>query len=72
MKKELQSLLEAVDKREDELIELLKYLVQFKTPAPPARNTEEAQAFIGDFLATKKFHIDTWEVYPGTLMWWEC
>ncbi len=48
MKKELQSLLEAVEKREEELIEILKHFVQFKTPAPPARNTEEAQAFIAD------------------------
>ena len=65
VEKELRSLLEQVEERQEELIEMLEHLVRFKTPAPPARNTEEAQQFIGDFLAEKKFQIDKWEVYPG-------
>lgn len=65
MKNVLESLVRQVEERQEELIELLKHLVRFKTPAPPARNTREAQAFIADYLAEKNFQIDTWEVYPG-------
>lgn len=54
-----------IDKRKDELIDLLKTLISFKTPAPPARNTEEAQQFVAAFLREKGFAIDKWDVYPG-------
>lgn len=64
MEKELQSLLKQVEERQEELIEMLKHLVRYKTPAPPARNTEEAQQFISEFLTKKKFQVDKWEVYP--------
>ncbi|OES45191.1 acetylornithine deacetylase [Domibacillus iocasae] len=54
-----------IDERKDELIDLLKTLISFKTPAPPARNTEEAQQYVAAFLCEKGFAIDKWDVYPG-------
>ena len=49
------ALINQVEDRQEDLIELLKHLIQYKTPAPPARNTEEAQSFIASFLAEKEF-----------------
>ena len=46
-------LINQVGDRQEELIQLLKHLIQYKTPAPPARNTEEAQDFIASFLEKK-------------------
>ena len=43
----------------------MKQLISYKTPAPPARNTEEAQCFVASFLTEKGFQIDKWDVYPG-------
>ena len=54
-----------IDKRKEELFDLLKTLISFQTPAPPARNTEEAQQFVAGFLRDKGFAIDQWDVYPG-------
>jgi acetylornithine deacetylase/succinyl-diaminopimelate desuccinylase family protein len=54
-----------IDERQDELIDLLKTLISFKTPAPPARNTKDAQLFMADFLKKQNFEIDMWEVYPN-------
>lgn len=65
MQTDLQSLLDRVDAREDELVGLLCKLIAFETPAPPARNTAEAQSFVGDYLAGLGFSIDMWDVYPG-------
>ncbi|WP_209123674.1 acetylornithine deacetylase [Alkalihalobacillus sp. BA299] len=61
----LTSLLEQVDERKSELIELASTLIRFKTPSPPARNTEEAQAFISTYLKDLGFSIDKWDVYEG-------
>lgn len=61
----MDQLIGEVDKRQDELIQLLNKLIGYKTPAPPARNTEEAQQFIASFLKEKGFVIDKWDVYPG-------
>ncbi len=65
MENKLQYLINQVEGRQDELIQLLKHLIRFKTPAPPARNTEEAQQFIASFLEEKGFAIDKWDIYPG-------
>ncbi|WP_428910227.1 acetylornithine deacetylase [Niallia sp. Krafla_26] len=62
---QLEKLLNQIDVRQDELVQLLKDLISFKTPAPPARNTDEAQEFIADFLKKKGFQVDKWDVYPG-------
>ncbi|MCL1948262.1 MAG: acetylornithine deacetylase [Turicibacter sp.] len=62
---DLKSLVEQVNGRQSELLELLKALVRFETPAPPARNTAEAQGYIAQYLAGLGFEIDKWDVYPG-------
>lgn len=58
-------LLDQIDSREAELVELLCKLISFETPAPPARNTAQAQAFVSDYLSDLGFSIDTWDVYAG-------
>lgn len=58
-------LLSKVEERQEELIELAKTLISFQTPAPPARNTKEAQAFVARFLEKHGFAIEMWDVYPG-------
>ncbi|MBM4762949.1 acetylornithine deacetylase [Bacillus sp. B15-48] len=65
MEERLKNLIEQVDERQEELIDLIKHLIRFKTPAPPARNTAEAQQYIASFLLEKGFVIDQWDVYPG-------
>ena len=50
MNPEVSQLLEQIELRKDELLELTKTLIRFETPAPPARNTNEAQQFVADFL----------------------
>ncbi|MGM0873246.1 MAG: acetylornithine deacetylase [Bacillota bacterium] len=65
MSDHIQQLVEQIDVRKDELIDLLKKLIEYKTPAPPARNTKEAQEFVAGFLREKGFSIDMWDVYPN-------
>ncbi len=65
MTADLDRLLAAVDARQDELVALLCRLVSFETPAPPARNTAEAQAFVADYLRGLGAEIDIWDVHPG-------
>lgn len=65
METHLEALLQQVDQRQVELIDLVERLIRFQTPAPPARNTEEAQQFVAAFLQDKGFVIDKWDVYPG-------
>lgn len=65
MSDHIQHLVDQVEVRKEELIDLLKKLIEYKTPAPPARNTKEAQQFIADFLKEKGFSIDMWDVYPN-------
>ncbi|SER17027.1 N-formyl-4-amino-5-aminomethyl-2-methylpyrimidinedeformylase [Faunimonas pinastri] len=65
MAETLQDLLNKVDEREGELVDLLTTLIAFETPAPPARNTSEAQAFIGRHLEASGFSTETWDIYPG-------
>lgn len=65
MSKTLDVLLHEAEQRQEELIDLLKKLISFQTPAPPARNTKEAQTFIAEFLRKLDFSVDMWEVYPN-------
>ncbi|NHW36457.1 acetylornithine deacetylase [Paenibacillus aceris] len=65
MAQELDEVIQQVEERQTELIQLVERLVRFETPSPPARNTAEAQRFIAEFLQEKGFQIDQWEVYPG-------
>lgn len=64
MNPEVSQLLKQIDSKEEELLELTKTLIRFETPAPPARNTNEAQEFVADFLRKRNFSIDKWNVYP--------
>lgn len=61
----IEELLRQVDARQDELIGLLCTLIGFETPAPPARNTTAAQAFIERYLTACGFSTEMWDVYPG-------
>lgn len=54
-----------IESRQDELLDLVKNLVAFETPAPPARNTREAQNFVADFLSSLGFSIDQWALYDN-------
>ncbi len=63
--KSITQLVESVHDRKVELVSFVQKLIEFKTPAPPARNTKEAQLFIADFLKQKGFSIDMWDVYPN-------
>lgn len=65
MNAELLDLCGQVDARRDELVQLLGTLIAYKTPAPPARNTEGIQRYIASYLEDLGFSIDMWEVYPG-------
>lgn len=64
-RKSLQFLIDQVDEQKEDLIELLVKLISYKTPAPPARNTKEAQDFVAQFLKELGFSIDMWDVYPN-------
>ncbi|QDI92183.1 acetylornithine deacetylase [Salicibibacter halophilus] len=61
----MEALIQQVEEREDELISLLSDLIAFRTPAPPARNTEGIQNRIAEKLRSIGFEVDQWEVYPG-------
>lgn len=65
MQKTLSNLLDQVDERQDEILALVKSLIQFETPSPPARNTTDVQDFIANFLQNLNFSIDKWDVYPN-------
>lgn len=56
-----------VDARKNELLELLADLVAFPTVSPPARNTNDVQEFISNYLRKLGFKTDKWDVYPGDL-----
>ncbi|WP_462409813.1 acetylornithine deacetylase [Neobacillus sp. Marseille-QA0830] len=56
---------EEVDARQEELFGLLSQLVSFPTVSPPARNTNEIQGFVKEYLEDLGFQTDQWEVYPG-------
>ena len=57
MKETIDLLVKQVEERKGELIQLLTTLVSYKTPAPPARNSHEAQLYVADFLKTAVFPL---------------
>ncbi len=65
MEKTILQLVESVYDRREELVSLVQKLIEYKTPAPPARNTKDAQMFIANFLKHNGFTIDMWDVYPN-------
>lgn len=61
----LQHVLQEVETRKEELTDLVKTLIEFETPAPPARNTKDAQQYVAEFLKQLGFSVDMWDVYPN-------
>lgn len=61
----IEKILGEVELRKEELISLIEKLVKFKTPAPPARNTKEAQEFVEKQLKQNKFAVEMWDVYEN-------
>lgn len=49
MEETIDLLVKQVEERKGELIQLLKKLVSYKTPAPPARNSYEAMTVRSGF-----------------------
>ncbi|MCZ8493127.1 acetylornithine deacetylase [Priestia megaterium] len=63
MEETIDLLVKQVEERKGELIQLLTTLVSYKTPAPPARNSHEAQLYVANFLENCGFSIDMWDLY---------
>ncbi|WP_251550835.1 acetylornithine deacetylase [Neobacillus muris] len=61
----VKQLVQEVEARQEELLSLLKNLISFPTVSPPARNTNEVQNFVKEYLKNLGFQTDQWEVYPG-------
>jgi formylaminopyrimidine deformylase len=55
----------AVEARKDELIGLLSKLIAFPTVSPPARNTNEAQSFMEQYLDDLGFKTEKWDIFEG-------
>lgn len=62
---DLTKVTQQISSQQDDLLELVKQLVAFETPAPPARNTREAQNFVADYLRPLGFDIDQWALYDN-------
>lgn len=62
---DIEKIVQLVDKRQDELIELASKLITYETPAPPARNTAGAQKFVRGILEGLGAETQEWELYPG-------
>ncbi|MCH5463178.1 acetylornithine deacetylase [Lactobacillus sp. LC28-10] len=54
---ETQQLLQAIDEQQSSLLDILRKLVAFKTVSPPARNTNDIQAFVGQQLEQDGFAV---------------
>lgn len=63
MEQDIAALVNEIDNHQEELLEILSKLVAFPTPAPPGRNSDDAQAYIVDFLKSNGFDIDQWDLY---------
>jgi formylaminopyrimidine deformylase len=54
-----------VEGRKHELIALATKLIAFPSVSPPARNTNDIQNFVKQYLENLGFETDKWDVYPG-------
>ena len=59
-----QSVLDAIEKNQDQLFEILKTLIRFPTENPPG-NEAPAQEWISEKLKTLSDKVDVFEVLPG-------
>lgn len=65
LRNDVDFLKQKVEERQGELLDLVKTLITYKTPAPPARNTQEAQEYVGAHLKKLGYTVDMWDVYPN-------
>jgi len=65
MSSPIQQVCGVIERRRDELVDLIKQLVRFKTVNPPAGNEKPAQDFIGEKLRKLGFKVDLFDVFPG-------
>lgn len=63
-KEKIQKLVDDIELRQEELIDLTKKLISYPTPAPPSRNTATAQTWIEQYLESLEFTTERWDVYP--------
>lgn len=61
---QIDMLLHQAEKRRHDFIHIAERLIAFPTPAPPARNTAEAQKWVAGFLKETGCSVDMWDVYP--------
>lgn len=61
---QLDMMLQKADEQQADLISIVKTLISFPTPAPPARNTKTAQKWVAGFLKEMGCSVDIWDVYP--------
>ena len=62
---DLRRVIEAIDDRQEEIIEFLKALIRFNTTCPPGRNTTPAQHFLEGEFVRRHFTTDLFDVFPG-------
>lgn len=62
---DIAAILQELDTRKDELLEILKTLIRFKTPNPPGGNERQAQEWIAERLKKLGFEVDLFDVLPG-------
>ena len=63
--KELDCVLKLMNGEREELYDILKHLISFKTPNPPGLNENEAQEWIAQRLRLLGFEVEIFDVLPG-------
>jgi formylaminopyrimidine deformylase len=58
-------LLDYIDAHEEQIVDLLRTLVGFRTPNPPGGNEAEAQSWVAARLEELGLDVETWDVLPG-------
>ena len=62
--KELDYVFSRLDDRKDDLYDILKSLIGFKTPNPPGSNERDAQEWVAQRLRLLGFEVDIFDVLP--------
>ena len=60
-----ENLLQEIDSRQEELLELACRLIEFPNVSPPGRNSAKAQEFVEDYMLKLGCSLDRWEAFPG-------
>lgn len=60
-----QAILEDIDASEEQLFDLLRTLIRFRTPNPPGGNESEAQDWVEARLRELGLETDRWDALPG-------